>query len=166
MPPQAAPVLIDANAIIEAHRKGCWAALCGRFRVETVEQCFVETQTGFQKRRQEELIDPAALRAQLAAVHQVSKVELARVDLLGGPLLDEGEKALWAHAIARNDAWVLCGPDRASMRFGFELGFRDRLVSLGGMLNDIGHRPRVPLGAQYEKAWLDRLLNDLAMGLL
>lgn len=166
MPPQDAPVLIDTNAIIEAHRTKCWAALCGRLRMETVEQCFIETQTGNQKRRREERIDAVVLRAQLAAVHEISRVELARVDLLGGPLLDEGEKALWAHALTRNDAWLLCGPDRASMRFGFQQGFRDHLVALGGLLNDIGHRPRMSLAAQYEKVWLDRLLHDLVMGLL
>ena len=81
-------------------------------------------------------------------------------------MLDEGEKALWAHALTRNDAWLLCGPDRASMRFGFQQGFRDRLVALGTLLHAISHRPRVPLGAQHESAWLDRLLYDLAMGLL
>lgn len=166
MPPQDAPLLIDANAIIEAHRKGCWTAICGRFRIETVQQCFVETQTGFQRRRQEEVIDPDELRRQLAAVHPVSRIELARVDLLGGPILDEGEKALWAHAISRKDGWVLCGPDRASMRFGFQHGYRDRLISLGGILQEIGHRPKSPLGSHYEKAWLDRLLNDLTLGLL
>ena len=166
MPPAKAPVLVDANVIIEAHRKRCWAALCGALRIETVEQCFVETQTGFQRRRQEALIDPGELRAQLAAVHVVPLVELARVDLLGGPVLDEGERALWAHAMTRYDAWVLCGPDRASMRFGFEQGFRDRLVSLGGLLHDIGHRPQVALATQYQKAWLDKLLNSLALGLL
>ena len=119
-----------------------------------------------QRRRREECIDPITLRSQLAAVHRVSRVELARVDLLGGSLLDEGEKALWAHALTRNDAWLLCGPDGASMRFGFQQGLRDRLVALGSLLNDIGHRPRVPLRTQYERAWLDRLIHDLVMGIL
>ena len=49
-------------------------------------------------------------------------------------LLDPGEQSLWAHALTRGDAWVLCGPDKASLRFGVRLGFRDRLVALEGLL--------------------------------
>jgi len=32
-------ILIDTNAILEAHRVGCWKALCGFFSMETVEWC-------------------------------------------------------------------------------------------------------------------------------
>ena len=39
-------------------------------------------------------------------------------------------QSLWAHARKRDDAWILCGPDRASLRCGVRLGFRERLVSL------------------------------------
>ena len=45
-------------------------------------------------------------------------------------VLDPGERALWAHALTRNDDWILCGPDKASLRFGVRLGFRERLVAL------------------------------------
>ena len=44
--------------------------------------------------------------------------------------LDRGEKSLWAHALGRTGAWLLCGPDRASLRVGVRLRFRERLVSL------------------------------------
>lgn len=62
--------------------------------------------------------------------------------------------------------WVLCGPDRASMRFGFEQGHRDQLVSLGGLLGEIGFRPAKPLPHHFEQVWLDRMLSDLVLGLL
>jgi hypothetical protein len=28
-------------------------------------------------------------------------------------MLDEGEKALWVHVLARSDAWVFCDPFQA-----------------------------------------------------
>ena len=43
-------------------------------------------------------------------------------------MLDGGEKALWAHVLARPNAWLLCGPDKASLRIGVRLNLRDRLV--------------------------------------
>jgi hypothetical protein len=166
MPVHAGSVLVDANTIIEAHKKGCWAALASRYRLETVEECFAETQTGAQGRRPEERIDSVALRASLSVVHIVTKRELASLELLDGPFLDAGEKALWAHALPRKDAWVLCGPDRASMSFGHVNGARDRLVSLGGLLTQIGHRPRVALASHYEQGWLDDVLSKLLLGIL
>ena len=50
------------------------------------------------------------------------------------PFLDPGEKSLWAHAITRNDAWMMCGPDKASLLTGVRLGFRNRLVALEKLL--------------------------------
>ena len=40
---------------------------------------------------------------------------------------------------------ILCRPDRASFRCGVRLCFRERLVSLERLLDDVGHRPRIPL---------------------
>ena len=55
---------------------------------------------------------------------------------------EQGEACLWAHALRRGDDWILCSPDRASLRGGVRLGFRERLVSLEGLLDDVGHRAR------------------------
>jgi hypothetical protein len=77
--------------------------------------------------------------------------------------LDVGERSLWAHALTRQDAWVLCGPDKASMRFGIRAGFRDRLVSLERLLGDAGHRPRAALRRNYTSRWLDMALAELAL---
>jgi hypothetical protein len=82
---------------------------------------------------------------------------------LSGTILDVGERSLWAHALTRTDAWVLCGPDRASLRFGVRLGFRDRLVALERLLNDVGHRPREALRAAYTIRWLNAALAEMVL---
>ena len=127
------PVLVDTNAILECFRVGGWRALAGGYGVQTVEECMTETQTGYQRRRSEQQINGAELRASLASVHTVGDPELAKVAVSAPDIaLDLGEQYLWAHALARVDAWVLCGPDKASLRFGVRLGFRERLVALEG----------------------------------
>ena len=102
----------------------------------------METQTGFQRRRREEQIDNKELRGSLAAVHEVSDPERA-VGLVRDPLfstLDLGEQSLWAHALNRQDkVWILCGPDKASMRFGIRCGFRERLHDLERLLQNAGY---------------------------
>ena len=45
------PVFVDTNVILESHRVGSWRALTGGYGVETVEDCVVETHTGFQRLR-------------------------------------------------------------------------------------------------------------------
>jgi hypothetical protein len=75
--------------------------------------------------------------------------------------LDVGEWSLWAHALTRSDAWVLCGPDKASMRFGVRLGLRERLMSLQGLLDAAGFRPRAELKLAYTSSWLERTLGEL-----
>lgn len=103
-------------------------------------------------RRKEEAIDLAELRESLAAVHSVSVRERAELALRkGGIALDEGEEALWAHALGRDDAWLLCGPDRASLRCGIRLGQRERLVALEELLARVGHRPSKALRPAYTK---------------
>lgn len=167
MPVHRGPVLLDANSTIEAHRVGAWDALAARYRLVMVQKCIDETQTGNQRREPEETIDYDHLLASLLERHPDDLVAIMGIQLSpGGSLLDKGETSLWAHALKRTDDWVLCGPDAASMRFGFYRKRRDSLVSLGGLLADIGHRPVTPLRRNYEKAWLDALIHKLAMGLL
>ena len=161
------PVLVDANVMIECHAKECWAALSGGFPVETVTQCVIETQTGFQKRRPEHRIDEQILRRSLAHVHDVTDDQRATVLVgRGGGGLDAGELDLWAHAFTRQDAWILCGPDKASMRFGYENGAKDRLVSLGGLLGGIHYKPRQALRPHFEQRWLEDFRTQLVLGTL
>ena len=158
------PVLVDTNVIIECWRVSAWKALCGGYAVETVGDCFVETQTGFQRRQPEERIDSDELARTLKAVHAVQDAERAEAMTRDQTIarLDAGERALWAHAISREDAWVLCGPDKASLRIGIRLGLRDRLVSLERLLGDVGFRPRLDLRTPYTQKWLDQALAQLA----
>ena len=77
--------------------------------------------------------------------------------------LDQGEASLWAHALNRNDDWILCGPDRASLRCGVRLGFRERLVSLEELLDDVGHPPNPVLYRQYTRRWHDTTVVQLVL---
>jgi hypothetical protein len=159
------PLLVDTNAILECWRVGAWRALAKGYQVETVEDCVTETQTGYQRRRPEQQIEAAALRDSLAATHQVVDRERAAA-VVRDPMfsyLDVGEQSLWAHALTRTDAWVLCGPDTASLRFGVRLGFRDRLVALEGLLQDAGHRPATALRSAYTSGWLAKKLGEIVI---
>ena len=159
-----APVLVDTNVIIESYRMGTWAALAGGYRVETVEDCVIETQTGFQRRRVEELIRVRELRESLEAEHAVDDRERAELAVrIQGIALDRGEESLWAHALGRDDAWLLCGPDKASLRCGLRLGFRDRLVSLQRLLDGVGLRTRTVLKPHYTTRWLNRTVTELVL---
>ena len=156
-------VAVDTNVIIEAHRVGAWRALTGGYPVETVEQC-----------RQEALAEPAsgartrieakALAAPRMTVHAVSSRQRAALKQRAPDAgLHFGERALWAHLLARDGPWTMCGPDQASMRCGARLGFADRIVSLERLLDDIGFRPRRPLRPAYTEKWLRRVLADFAL---
>jgi hypothetical protein len=158
------PVLVDTNIILECWRVGAWRALTGGYRVETVEDCVIETQTGFQRRRQEQQIDNATLRASLAAVQKVGDAERAAA-IVREPMfsfLDLGEQSLWAHALGRRDDWMLCGPDKASLRFGVRFGLRERLVALEGLLQDVGHKA-AGLRPAYTSAWLAKTLGEIVI---
>jgi hypothetical protein len=158
------PVLVDTNVILECWRLGTWRALTGGYHVETVEDCVIETQTGFQRRREEQRIDAAALRASLAAVQSVEDAERAAAIVREAmfSFLDLGEQSLWAHALTRQDNWVLCGPDKASLRFGIRLGLRERLVALEDLLQAAGHKA-AGLRAAYTSAWLAKTLGEIVI---
>ena len=68
--------------------------------------------------------------------------------------------------MAREDeVWLLAGPDKASLRCGVLLGYRDRLVSLERLLGDVGHRPGRRLREAYTEAWHRRAMNELVLDL-
>ena len=158
------PVLVDTNVILESHRTGSWRALTGGSHVETVEDCIAETQVGHQLRRPERRVDRDELRTSLARIHRVTDRERAALAVqIPDIALDRGEASLWAHAVHRDDSWILCGPDRASLRFGVRLGFRDRLVSLERLLDNVGHRPKPSLREAYRRRWHDRTLGQLVL---
>jgi hypothetical protein len=157
-------VLVDTNVILECWRIGAWRALANGYTVETVEDCIVETQTGYQRRAPAQQIDEKELCKLLVSVHAVTDKERAMA-MLRDPLfssLDVGERSLWAHALSRTETWVLCGPDKASLRFGIRCGFRDRLVALERLLKDAGYKPK-GLRTAYTSGWLDNTLGQLVL---
>ncbi|MCY4142699.1 MAG: hypothetical protein OXG08_03290 [Gammaproteobacteria bacterium] len=157
-------VLVDTNVILECQRTDSWRALANGYELETVEDCVSETQTGFQLRRDELLIDEHGLRFSLKAIHEVQASARAKLSIEVPDIhLDQGEAALWAHARSRIDNWVFCGPDKASLRVGIRLGYRARLVSLEQLLTDVGHRPRYKLKPAYTSKWHRTSMNQLGL---
>ena len=164
MPPHPGPVLVDTNVIFECHRTNSWRALTSGYHLETTEDCVAETQAGNQNREGRTEVDETRLRGSLSTVHGVSDRQLAELMLRQGPALDRGEESLWAHALDReDDTWLLSGPDKASLRCGVLLGYRDHLVSLERLLLDIGHRVRFGLREAYTEAWHRRAMNELVL---
>jgi hypothetical protein len=120
--------------------------------LETVEEVESEATTGYQYR---EIIPPAQFRSQVK-VHPVSSRERfdAQANHAGLAMLDDGERDLWVHALAREGGWILCGPDIASIKFGVLNGFKDRLISLEALLSAIGHKPKQKLQEHQTAKWL------------
>ncbi len=157
-------LLVDTNVILECHRTGSWNALANGYSVETVEDCVTETQPSFQMRTQRIAVHERDLRASLETVHEVKSLNLAKLRLDVPDIhLDRGEAALWAHARNRKDDWMLCSPDKASMRCGIRLRFRDRLISLERLLSDAGHRLRQDLSRAYTSNWHQTTVNQLVI---
>jgi hypothetical protein len=159
-------VLVDTNVIIAAHRAACWNALAGYFSVQTVEECVKETQTGYQNRSPEESIDRASLMKALKHVAPVSQLEKAHLMLRCADIgaLDPGERDLLAHAVARTDTWLLCGPDKATIRAAHEMGLIDQIVSLERLVEaaGVGAKQIARLPANFREAWLSGCRNELA----
>ena len=156
-------VAVDTNVIIEAHRVGVWHALTGNYRVETVAECRQEALTN-PARQAAIQVEAAALDAARIAVHAVSRRQRTVLKLtVSDDDLHPGERALWAHLLSAGGKWLMCGPDKASMRCGMRLGFADRIVSLQRLLDDIGCRPEARLYPQYTAKWQRRILADFAL---
>lgn len=157
-------ILVDTNVIIEARRTKSWSALCAQLSIETVEKCTEEALTGLHTRNTLELIREGFPTKGLSAVHPVSDRQRANAHLLNPYFdrLDAGERDLWAHALSRADDWVLCGPDRASLRFGVLLGHHHRLVALEELLTKKGLHPGKPLGRGYTSLWHRQKIGELS----
>ena len=150
MPKHLGLFLLDTYVILECRRVDGWRALAGAYRLETVEECIGETQTGYQRRRPEHQIEPTELRLSPESVQSVGDLERAVLAVrIPDIALDLGKASLWAHALIRDDEWILCGPDKASQRVGVRLDFRDRLVVLEQLYGDIDYRTKIPLKGSY-----------------
>ncbi|WP_025869227.1 hypothetical protein [Methylobacillus glycogenes] len=158
-------VLIDTNVIIEAHRAVCWKPLSHHFQLHTVSKVIEETQTGFQNRNPEQLIEINELKSSFAHIESIETSRVIAFDLEVGEVgLDDGEKALIIYAQSlKQPVWYLNSPDLAAVRYMSQQGWQDRLVSLESMLKHLKHRSKNPLKNNYTEAWLSqaRLKNLL-----
>lgn len=151
------PVLLDTNAVIEAVRTHCWAAITGQLRVETVEACRQELVSGAWSSAADYVPVTAADLKRFSAVHAVDAVARASFKLSypDADGLDRGEHDLLAYAHSRlHKPWMVCSPDKASIRAGVFLGFGDRLCSLGELATAVGASPRPPLRRHFKTEWL------------
>lgn len=155
-------VLMDNNAIGDAVDLGVWKGLTGAYagRLETVSEVADEAGTYFRRKA-----DAAQLMESLRALpaHKVEDAERAELlSLTHGLSLDPGERDLWSHAIGRADSWILCGPDRASLRAAVRLGLQDRLISLEALLDRAGLSTR-NLPVEQTAGWLRRVVGQMVV---
>ena len=160
-------VLVDTNVIIEAHRTGCWTQIADFFRIRTVEKVVEETQTGFQNRHPEQLIQEADLRASLDLVAGISDEQRASFNLTyHHPSLDPGERDLLIYAdLLEESAWLLNSPDMALVRFAHGRQWLDRLVSLEAMTGQLRAKLRHNLAANYCDRWLSERKTAMILGM-
>lgn len=154
-------VLVDTNIVIEAVRTRSWNALTSCFTLETVAKCQEEARSGDPMRRDYVPIDDKALGG-LGKVHPVTPLELMSlaVTLPTADEMDAGERELFAHALARKDAWVATCADRAALLAAFKLGWMDRMVSLEALAHFAGAKP--DLKPHFGERWL----SDVRTGFL
>lgn len=169
MPLAQTVVLVDTNAIIEAVRTGTWNALTGGLLFETVEKCIEEARAGDSTNPSYVAVSKKDL-ARLKRVHRVTPADrashlLTDPDAMG---MDAGERDLFAHAhsreVARDSAWVICSPDKASIRAAVRIGWADRLASLEKLANEVGARPKPPFKQHVGEKFLSQFRTEYLLG--
>jgi hypothetical protein len=161
-------VLIDTNVIIEAHRLNCWNPLAEYFNLHTVEKVIEETQTGYQNRKPEQLIDPNALRDSFGHIQTISELQVIKFDMANiSQPLDAGEKQLiiYAHTIQKK-VWFLNSPDIAAVKYACKHGWGDSLISLEAMTKHLSCRLKVNLERNYTEGWLSQKKLQFNTGVL
>lgn len=135
-------LLVDTNIIIEAFRTRCWNALASHFAIVTVEKCYEEALTGDPLRSGYVQVDPTHLRKGLSKRQAVGDLERAQLalTLVSAASLDAGERDLFAHALARRDAWLASCADRSAVNAALALGWEERVVSLERLAQSAGAR--------------------------
>jgi len=163
--PPPTVLLFDTNAIIEAVRTGCWAAVTGQYSVETVEAVVSESKAGDPGAPGYVPVGEADL-LRLGAVYSVSETQRgALADSYGdADGLDRGERDLFAHGLThKEEVWLVCSPDKASVRAAMKLGWRERLCSLENLAQTVGIKPNPPLGRQFCEPWLSSFCTQILL---
>jgi hypothetical protein len=158
-------VLVDTNIIIEAFRARCWNALTAYYQVETVEKCCEEALTGDRRRPGYVEVNAKLLKEKLV-IHRIEPVELATLALARPDVdaLDAGERHLFAHAYQRADVWIAACADRAAVRIGLALGWKDRIFSLEALCKPTGAKPG--LKGHFTEDWLSGVRTEFMLGKL
>ena len=166
MPTAGATIFIDTNAIEAAHRHHCWNALRKNYQLCTVGICLEEATRPNKAGHTLTNKTLAQLSTELSCVPVGPAQELALMAAIGGlPSLNAGEKSLLAAAygLGSTTAWLLCGPDKATLVAMSRLKLADRMVSLEQLATGVGHRFR-GLERQYGTGWLQEKRTQLLLG--
>lgn len=156
-------VLMDSNAIIEAHRLHCWSNLFAFFSIETVDMCARECASGSRQLYREYVpVNTRALREKIV-VHEVA--DAMRCELVcrepSAIDLDDGEKDLLAFATTLpSNVFLICSPDKACMKVAAKLGLLNRLISLQALADRVG-QGNLAFKRNYTERWHRQQCTDL-----
>lgn len=160
--------LFDTNAIIEAVRTGIWGAVAGGLSIETVKECEEECRRGDMLSFGYVAVEQADLD-RLRAVHVPSDEEIAGIIMKEhAEGLHDGERDLFAHALHRlqPDDWLVCSPDKASVRFAVVAGYGDQIISLEVAIRRVGARVPRGLRDHFTERWLTTRRTEVHLGIL
>jgi hypothetical protein len=93
-------VFVDTNVLLPAFPAGAWSRFASAYRVETVEKCIEETQTGDPLTPARVNIPLIELKRGLPTIHSLSKNDLASF-LLKYPKLQTLDAGRWRTASTR-----------------------------------------------------------------
>lgn len=166
-------IFVDTNVIIEAHRVGCWNAICGSYSIETVEQCIEESSRGNPEEPGYVHVPTDELREKLTQIHQVTRHEVASLVLSHSEcyILDDGEKHIFARLyvdhILPSSSILVSTPDKAAIVAAHKLGWLDSWVSLEVLARDVGVRGSVlkQLRTQHQDDWLSNAKTKILLGI-
>jgi hypothetical protein len=161
-------VFVDTNVIIEAHRVKVWKRLSSQYNLATAEVCLQETQRGGAQSNPDYVEVPeneARAVVQLFSVTERSRIMTALHP--GSNVLDAGEFDLMAQIIneilpGTATPYRICSPDKALMRFAFELGIVDNLVSLEDLIKNPSH----PYRRNFTRQWQSEFVTRLKLGVI
>lgn len=156
------PILLDNNAIGCAVDLCVWNGLLGAYegQLETVREVEIEAGTYFRSKN-----EATTLMATLSrlVIHEVTQQELSDLAVrTQGIALDPGERDLLANAFGREPSWILCGPDKASIRALVKLDLAHKLISLEKLLQAAGLSTK-GLKENQTEVWLRRTIGDLTV---
>lgn len=167
-------VFVDTNVIIEAHRVGCWHAICGSYSIETVEKCIEESSRGNPAEPGYVHVPTGELRQSLTQIHQVTRQEIASLILSHSEcyVLDDGEQHIFARLYADqalpSPDMLVSTPDKAAIVAAHKLGWLDSWVSLNVLARDAGVGRSVlrQFRTQHQDPWLSNAKTKILLGVL